>query len=364
MNIVYLWLSYYPPEIWRTDILKISNEAQKNNNVIVICKRQKWEKNVEIISDNLTVYRLYSFWLNSILDDIYYSFYIPFFLFFKKIKVDIFHIYNPFYFCFIINILLKLLFIKSKVIFDIRTWPLKKWYKKILNYILINLAHLTSNKTIIISNNLLKNFFYVQKSKVHEISLWFDNNYENITKEINNEEWKKYIYIWSIYKRRNIDLMLKIFTKYFNEYNKDLLYILWWWDEEYVNNLKTEYKSKNIIFLWQVNQDDVWDYLLKSDYWVAYIPQVEYFMDQPPLKTIEYLWYWLPTIWTNTNWNKVFINESNWVLSDDWIDSFYDWLLKFRKKFEKWYSSKQITETIKKYSWENIFKDIYNNIYN
>jgi hypothetical protein len=364
MNIVYIWLSYYPPELWRTDILKISNEAQKNNNVIVICKWQKWEQKIEKISDNLTVYRIFSFWLNSILDDFFYCFYIPFFLFFKNIKVDIFHIYNPFYFCFIINILLKVLFIKSKIIFDIRTWPLKKWYKKILNYILINLINITSTKTIIISKNLLKNFFYVQKNKISEISLWFDNKYNNIIKSQNNDEWKKFIYIWSIYKRRNIELMLKIFTKYFENYNNDILYILWWWDDEYIDYLNINYKSKNIIFLWQVNQDEVWNYLLKSDFWVAYIPQVDYFMDQPPLKTIEYLWYWLPTIWTNTNWNKLFINEKNWVLCDDSIDSFYEWLKTFRKTFLWNYSGDEITKTIKKYSWENIFNEIYNNIYN
>jgi hypothetical protein len=47
--------------------------------------------------------------------------------------------------------------------------------------------------------------------------------------------------------------------------------------------------GKNFLYTGKVAHNEIPSYLLNADYGVAYIPQSSYFMDQPPLKTIEYL---------------------------------------------------------------------------
>ena len=47
-----------------------------------------------------------------------------------------------------------------------------------------------------------------------------------------------------------------------------------------------------------------------------------YFMDQPPLKTIEYLGIGIPVIGTKTHGNEVFITNTNGILCNDSIEEF------------------------------------------
>lgn len=356
MNIVYIGLSYYPPQIWKTDILKISNEASKKNTVTLFVKSKSKNFIVEKI-DNKTIYLLPSRGENSILDEIIYLLYIPYILKKYHIQADIFHIYNPFFLVFLLQIFIKILYPKSNIIFDIRTGPLKEWFKKILNYILITLGHITASSTIIIHKNLLKNFFYIKKNTVFELALWYEKS--EIRSLLSIQENKKFIYIGSIYPRRKIEIFLDSFVWYFQEYPDDTITLLWWGDDEYIINLKKKYTQKNIIFLGSVDQDKVQSYLLDSDYGVAYIPMSSYFMDQPPLKTIEYLWAWLPVIGTRTNGNELFVKKINGILTEDSIENFEKGILEFRKKFED-YTPLEISKSIEEYEWKNIYSSIEN----
>lgn len=361
MNITYIGLSYYPPQIWKTDIMKVSELANIDTNVVsVIAKERIWEPSEEKIW-NMTVYRLPSRGENSILDELIYIFSIPYFLKKNKISVDIFHIYNPFFFVSVLNIFLRIVYPKSNIIFDIRTWPLKEWIKKILNYILITLGHITASKTIIIHKGLLRNFFYIKKQSIYEIALGFEKSKIEHPTHISSS--KKYIYIGSIYPRRELWKMFDAFVRYFEIYTKDTLTILGWWDIPYLQSLQEKYTSSNIIFQWSVEHEAVQSYLTESDYGVAYIPMASFFMDQPPLKTIEYLGSGLPVIGTNTNGNSLFITPQNWVLTDDTVSGFHQWLIEFREKFAA-YNPESITQSVEEYEWKNMYSQIEKNIYN
>lgn len=360
MNITYIWLSYFPPQIWKTDILKISEQAWKKGNTInIFVKKRKWELSQEIIWEK-HIYRIPSISEYSLFDELMYIFYIPYILKRNNITVDIFHIYNPFFLVGILNILLRILYPKSNIIFDVRTGPLKEWIKKKINYLLITLGHLTATKTIIIHKNLLKNFPIIKKNSLFEVALWFEKSNEIFIKK--NTVWKKYIYIGSIYPRRDIATMLDAFLKYIDIYQKDTITILGSWDSEYMAYLEERYTHKNIIFLWSVAHEKVWEYLHNHDYWVAYIPTHSYFMDQPPLKTIEYLWSWLPVIGTKTNGNLIYITKTNGVTTGDSQDEFLQWLMIFREKFTE-YDSESIIQSVEQYEWKNIYSYIENNIY-
>lgn len=362
MHIVYIGLSYYPPQIGKVDIMKISDEASKDidNRVVIFAKRRKWEPFIEKLW-NKTIYRLSSRWENSIIDEFKYIFFIPFILRKNKILVDVFHIYNPFFLVSILNIFLRIAYRKSNIIFDIRTWPLKEGFKKILNYTLITLGHITASKTIVIHKNLLKNFFYTKKWSTYEVALWFEKS-KKLPIQNDNPSLRKYIYIGSIYPRRDIDTLLGAFSKYLLSYPNDTLSLLWWWDIAYIEMLKNKYSTKNISFLWAVAQDSVQSYLTESNYGVAYIPMSSYFMDQPPLKTIEYLGIGIPVIGTKTHGNEVFITNTNGILCNDSIEEFAEWLLLFRRKFET-YPPLHIIHSVESYEWKNIYTNLKNTIY-
>lgn len=361
MHITYIGLSYYPPQIWKIDLLKISNEASKdtNNQVTIFAKRRKWEPFMEK-RKNKTIYRLFSISENSVIDEFIYIFIIPYLLKKNKIIVDIFHIYNPFFLVSILNIFLRIIYPKSDIIFDIRTWPLKEWVKKILNYFLITLWHITASKTIIVHKNLLRNFFYIKKWSTNELAIGFEKS--NSLHIKTGSSSKRYIYIGSIYPRREIWNMLDAFEKYLLIYSTDTLTLLWWGDPTYVETLKKRYSCKNIIFLGSVKQEDVQKYLFDSDYWIAYVPMTSYFMDQPPLKTIEYLGTWIPVIGTQTHGNELFIKKNNGILVADWPQEFMKWLVLFREKFSN-YDPIRIQESIKQYEWKNIYAYLKSTIY-
>ena len=95
-----------------------------------------------------------------------------------------------------------------------------------------------------------------------------------------------------------------------------------------------------------------------SDYGVSFIPEKTFYDLQPPLKTIEYLWAWLPVLWTNTQGNMKFINKKNWVIiqkykSSESIRNAIEKIIK--TPFDKW----EIKLLAKRYTRENIVSKIY-----
>jgi len=356
MHIAYIGLSYLPSQIGKIDLEKIAEQASKKHETHILVKNN-WKQKIDETKDTTHIHRFHSCSENSLIDDVRYSIWIPFYCFFFIKKISVFHVYNPFFNAWICHLLLRVLFPRSTIIFDIRTWPLKEWIKKVMNYVLINLAHLTAHHTIIVSKNLLQHFFWVQKSKIHEISLWYTLP-EKMPNHVQINAYKTFIYIGSIYPRRWISTLLEAFSFYFAHCPEDKLVIIWWWDETYVTHLKSRYDMKNFVFIGKVPHHMVSKHLYEADYGIAYIPQSSYFMDQPPLKTVEYLWHGLPVLATNTNGNKLFVQDTeNWILTDDDTESTLQWIMLIKETFPE-HNRQDISATVASYTRENIYKKI------
>lgn len=357
MHIAYLWLSYFPSQVGKVDLEKIAEQAAKEHTVHILVKNNGTQKNYEQYW-SLHIHRFHSRSENSLIDEIWYSIRLPRYCFFSVKKISTFHIYNPFSCAAICHVFLRCLFPKSNIIFDIRTWPLKEWIKKTLNYLLINLAHLTSHHTIIISKQLLQHFFWVQQTKVHEIILWYTPPEEKYLTPAPEKQGKHFVYIWSIYPRRGIHHLLEAFTRYVTSYPDDTLTLVWWGDEAYYADLQKKYHDHQFIFVGKVPQHEVSKHLLEGDYGVAYIPQSSYFMDQPPLKTVEYLWHGLPVLATNTNGNKLFVQDTvNGILVDDDVESTVRWICLLRDTFPH-SDKKRIAMSVQAYTRAQIYQQI------
>lgn len=358
MRVVYIWLSYFPCQIGKTDLEKIAQQAGIKHDVHILVKK-KQDQVSQSKEGNISIHRFFSRGENSLLDDLFYSFYFPFYCLFQIKEVTIFHVYNPYYSVCLLNLLLRICFPKSKITFDIRTWPLKEWIKKKLNYLLITLGHLTASHTIIIHKWLLNNFFWFLPPKITEISLWYTPVASTLLqqKDLSEQKTKIFIYIGSIYPRRWIAHMLESFQRYFLHYPEDKLVIVWGWDDAYYTTLQNTYTMENFVYQWKVPHEDISAYLLTADYGVSYIPQTSYFMDQPPLKTVEYLGHGLPVIATNTNWNKLFVSSTNGILTEDNVEHMVKWLITLRKTFTQG-NKLEISKSVESYTRKNIYLQV------
>lgn len=99
----------------------------------------------------------------------------------------------------------------------------------------------------------------------------------------------------------------------------------------------------------------------KCNIGVSFIPITEYYDDQPPTKTFEYVFSGLYTIATATNANKEIISEINGILISDSSDSFADALYKTYLNRHSLYDS-DIRKSLCKFSWGNIVNNILKSI--
>ena len=88
---------------------------------------------------------------------------------------------------------------------------------------------------------------------------------------------------------------------------------------------------------------------------VSYIPMIKDYDCQPATKTIEYLMAGMPVIATETYENKKIISDYNGILIRDDPQSFADGLRKIISgKYN--YNYKEITDSVKEYSFEHIIE--------
>lgn len=99
----------------------------------------------------------------------------------------------------------------------------------------------------------------------------------------------------------------------------------------------------------------------KCNIGVSFIPITEYYEDQPPTKTFEYVFSGLYTIATDTNANKEIISRVNGILISDTSDSFADALYKTYSNRHSFYDS-DIRKSLCKFSWGNIVNNILKSI--
>lgn len=114
--------------------------------------------------------------------------------------------------------------------------------------------------------------------------------------------------------------------------------------------------------------NEIKDYFTKCNVGVSYIPIVDWYQNQPPTKTFEYLGAGMITLATKTNENKKIINHINGVLHLDNAISFSQALEYVKKNVVK-YKSEEIVNSIKENNWQSIvdkhllpvIKSSYNN---
>jgi len=95
----------------------------------------------------------------------------------------------------------------------------------------------------------------------------------------------------------------------------------------------------------------------KCNIGVSFIPITEYYEDQPPTKTFEYIFSGLYTIATATNANKEIISGANGILISDSSDSFADALYNIYL-IKNTLNDKDIRESLKNFSWQSIVNRI------
>ena len=105
-----------------------------------------------------------------------------------------------------------------------------------------------------------------------------------------------------------------------------------------------------------VHHNELYKYFEKANVGVSYIPMTEYFDNQPPTKTYEYLLSGLPVIATSTKENINILNENYGVLINDNSDSFAKGLQAIIAK-RNGFKSEDIRKSCEENLWENIVND-------
>lgn len=174
------------------------------------------------------------------------------------------------------------------------------------------------------------------------------------------------IYVGTLDGRRIQDTIIA-FNKLSEKYGgKNLNYIIIGFsndkdEENKIKSLINQNKYNNIKFLGRIPNEDLGYYFENSNVGISYIPKTEYFNFQPPTKTYEYLFNGLYTFATDTEENKKIIKDyKNGKLIDDNPESLYialDELYKSYKDIKL--TRKDIIESVKNNSWENICDKLY-----
>lgn len=94
----------------------------------------------------------------------------------------------------------------------------------------------------------------------------------------------------------------------------------------------------------------------KCNVGVSFIPITEYYDDQPPTKTFEYMFSGLYTIATGTRENVKIINNSNGVIIQDTPEAFSEAIYKlYLNRFEL--KDKIIRSSLQEFSWSDIIEN-------
>jgi glycosyltransferase involved in cell wall biosynthesis len=110
------------------------------------------------------------------------------------------------------------------------------------------------------------------------------------------------------------------------------------------------------------------DYLNAADIGLSYVPKIPVFEPQPPLKTVEYLACGLPTIATDTQGHRTYIeNGENGVIVSDNIQEISDTLVRISRKSALMSRLRRNTrDSIEPYSWDRIVQSallpVYHNL--
>jgi hypothetical protein len=113
--------------------------------------------------------------------------------------------------------------------------------------------------------------------------------------------------------------------------------------------------EKIVLFHGRKNHKELKQYFNRSNIGISYIPITDYFDCQPPTKTYEYINAGLVCLATATKENITLINSDNGTLCKSNPHSFAEGLMKIFKERKK-YNSKNIRDSLKESTWDNIIK--------
>ncbi len=113
--------------------------------------------------------------------------------------------------------------------------------------------------------------------------------------------------------------------------------------------------SKIVRLVGYIPRDKIDVFFYNNNVGVSYVPVVDYYNNQSPTKTYEYLASGMPVIATKNSVNKLIITDSNGILIDSTPESFCDSIIYIYKNLKK-YDFKRIYDSSVEYNWENIVK--------
>jgi glycosyltransferase involved in cell wall biosynthesis len=106
-----------------------------------------------------------------------------------------------------------------------------------------------------------------------------------------------------------------------------------------------------------VPHDQLKPYFDTHNIGISYVPLTPYYDVQPVTKTFEYLMSGMPVLATSTSENKLVINQSNGVLTDDTPEGINMGLSKIYHRKTS-YNSAVIRRNSLKYNWEDIVRTL------
>ncbi|HDH06186.1 MAG TPA: glycosyltransferase [Nitrospirae bacterium] len=167
------------------------------------------------------------------------------------------------------------------------------------------------------------------------------------------------LYVGSLYNR-NIDKAVEGFARFYREYKQKIPIKFTIIGEglnheaELIKKLVKKCGLGNIVHtLGWLMHDQLQEHFDTHNIGVSYIPMTDYYDVQPATKTFEYLLSGLVVIGTATSENRLVINDSNGVLTEDSPEGFYKGLVELSSKL-KTYDSTRIRQEALQFNWKEI----------
>lgn len=259
------------------------------------------------------------------------------------------------------SFLMPLLFIfnRKKFIYDIRTASVQshKLKRKYDDFLTTCQTFFFNNVTVISEG--VRDRLRLNKNKVYILPLGADNIFysEKIFDRIN------LLYVGTL-TNRNITETVDGFIQFFTE-NKDKIDLSYaiigsGSDQELLKKKISDNNMGDVIkYLGPIPHVELKQYFDKSNVGVSFIPITDYYNNQPPTKTFEYLISGMATIATNTIENAKVVTDVNGVLIGDTSLEFYRGLNLINERLCN-YNSKEIANSASNNEWSKIVNDFGN----
>lgn len=254
----------------------------------------------------------------------------------------------------IITTAIRLLRLTNPVVLDIRTGSVApSLLKRIFQNLLLKSESKLFTNITIISCSLAKRLGIQKRTIILPLGADIISDSENNFNELN------LLYVGTLYNR-NIEKAVKGFAQFYRN-NKDKcnmkFTIIGSGPGNELAKLKAFTKKTGlddvINVLGVVPHDQLKPYFDTHNIGISYIPQTAYYDLQPATKTYEYLLSGMPVLATSTSENKLIINDSNGVLTDDTPEGINIGLSKIYHRRTS-YNSAAIRSNSLKYNWKNI----------